>query len=86
MKQVNIGLTSNSYQFNAPLCIVNNKYVFGDACYSLHDYLYSRIQESHKLVNKIESLITRAINYGMFEGSIKVPNSLGGDTYYFKVV
>ena len=86
-KLVNIAVIENGpFLGNSPLFIdENNKYQFADALYCLHEYLYSRIEHPHKVVNFVEVLITKAINHGILKGSVKVPNSLGGDKYYFEV-
>ena len=88
MKNVHIALTEDrNFIGAAPLFIdENNKYQFGDALYCLHEHLYSRIENAHKVVNSVESLVTTSINKGILKGSVKVPNSLGGDTYYFEVI
>jgi len=87
-KLVNIALTENGpFLGGAPLFIdEDNKYQFGDALYCLHEYLYSRIENAPDVVNKVENLITKAINHGILKGSVKVSNSLGGNKYYFEVI
>jgi hypothetical protein len=86
-KIVHIALNKNEpFLGAAPLFIdEDNKYQFGDALYCLHDYLYPRIENAHDVVNKVENLIVDALNHGILKGFVKVPNLLGGDTYYFEV-
>jgi hypothetical protein len=85
---VNIAVVENGpFLGGAPLFINDdNKYQFADALYCLHEYLYSRIENVPAIVNKVESLITKAINHGILKGSVNIPSNLGGGAYYFEVI
>ena len=74
-----VGIRNDNFTGN------KDKWIFLDAWYGADEYFYGRVKERTKLINNIEDKLVKAMNKGIFEGSVIAPKWLGGDTFYFTV-
>ena len=60
----------------------NDEWLFLDGLYGIYEH-YSR--DSRLIANSVQNKIEKMMNKGIFKGSVKMANSLQGDTFYFEV-